>query len=131
MLLAEAKLFFAENHAGGLDAADGVALQLCYLTRVAIDQHGTFGSKRDFLASGDVRSAADDRSLAFAGVDGSEAEAVGVGVGLHAEDRGDADEVGVPIATDSLPALNFGDCVGDLRGEFGDGQIDIDVLAEP
>ncbi len=131
VLLAEAQLFFAEDHTRGFDAADSVALELRGLACVAVDEDGALGGEGNLLAGGEVGSAADDGPLAFAGVDRGKTKAVGVGVRLDAKDFGDADEGRVPIAADRLPSLDLGDGVGDASREFFDGQIDIHELAEP
>ena len=60
-----------------------------------------------------------------------QAETVGVGMGLDGHDPGDADALGVPVRADGLPALDFGGGVDEASRQFGDGQVDIDVFAQP
>ena len=132
MLVAEAQLLLAQDHAGRVDAADGAQFQLrASLPGMPIDEHRPFSGEGDLLAGGDVGRATDDRLRPLAGVDGSEAEAVGVGMGLDAEHVGHADELGLPLLADDLPALDLGDGIGHAACELLGGEVDIDVVAQP
>ena len=90
-----------------------------------------FSGEGDLLAGGDVGRATDDRLRPLAGVDRSEAEAVGVGVGLDAEHVGHADELGLPLLADDLPALDLGDGISHAACELLGREVDIDVVAQP
>ena len=131
VLVAEAQLLLAQDHAGRVDAADGAQFQLGELPGMPIDEHRPFSGEGDLLAGGDVGRATDDHPGPLAGVDGSEAEAVGVGVGLDAENLGHSHQLGLPLLADDLPALDLGDGIGHAAGELLGGEVDVDVVAQP
>ena len=131
VVVAEAELLLAEDHAGRVDAADGAQLQLRALAAVAIDEHRALGGEGDLLSGGHVGRSADDRLRPVTDIDGCEDEAVGVGMWVDREHLGDADELGVPLLADDLPALDLRDGVGDTGGELRGREVNVDVVAQP
>ncbi|GAB4321087.1 MAG: hypothetical protein Kow0010_01250 [Dehalococcoidia bacterium] len=131
MVVAEAQLTFAEDHPGGLDAADSPCLEPSPLAGVAIKEHGPLGGEGDLLARRDVRRAADDLLWALTGVDDGELEAIGVRVRSHVQHLSDPDKGGVPVAADDLPVFYLGGGIGDAARELRRRQIDIDEITNP
>lgn len=75
----------------------------------------------DLLPDGEVGRAADDAVLlAVADIDGGEAQAVGVGVGVDGGDGGDADLV-APVAG-AFDGVDLEAGLGELFGEFVGGR---------
>ena len=131
VVVAQAELLLAEDHAGGVDAPDGAKLQLGELAAVAIDEHRAFGRERDPLAGGDVGRAADHRLRPVPHLHGSEHQAVGIGMGIDGEHFGHANELRIPLLADYLPALDLGDGIGDALRELRGREVNVDVVAQP
>ena len=81
VLVAEAELLLAQDHARRFDASDWTKLEFCRLASVAVDEFGAFGGKGDLLPDREVRRAANDLLAAVARLHRREPKAVCVGVG--------------------------------------------------
>ena len=124
VVLAHPQLVLGQKHAEGLHPPDGGLFHFLAPGYPGLGQ-GQGGDE----TGADIGRAADDLDLFGPGIHQAEAQAVGVGVGLHAENPGGDDPLDpILIAwSDDRLQPGHGQAMGQLIGRDGD----IDVLAQP
>ena len=124
VLAANTKLVLGEDHSRRFDSA-----QLRLAKRRPIRHHGTWQRYRDGLPGGDIRRAADDCArLCVSRIDAADAQPVGIGVLLGAQDLAD-DEVVSRQRPVVEHASDLGPCHRQALGEFNRRDLNADVFA--